>query len=752
MSLRHSSGPGMDTYSTNLNSAGYGRTSPLQAGSLIEYWRILNRRKGLFLVIIALSGLTGLLLTRAQSPVYRARTLLEIESLNEDFLNIRNVSPTATDQGGQSPEYNIRTQITVLKSRPVLERTVQKLNLEKRLLANRKRHDALFSSRVHASSKKAPETLTDEAVGIASAALRIRPEPNTRVLEVTFDSTDPQIAADLANSLTSAFAEVNLDTRWRATQNTSEWLTRQLQDVKTKLEKSEDALQKYAHASNLTFISETDRQDTTSAERLKQLQLELSKAEAARVDKQSRYELASTAAPESLPEVVDSPTLKEYQVQLTTLRRQLADLSSAFTASYPKVVSLRAQIATLQTALERERTNIIARTRNEYAVAVSRERLVNKDYGSVIGLMSEQADKISHYWLLKREVDTSRQLYDSMVQRVKEADLASAMKATDIHVIESARPPQTPYKPRPLVNIAFGLLSGACLGALVLIQHARANTQIQDPGETALELNVPELGVIPATVQTKTPQFLRILGKSGSAASRERPELTTWQKSPSVLAESFRLALTSILLSSNSGVRPRVIALSSANPSEGKTTVVSNLAIALARINRRVLLIDGDLRKHRLHRIFEVDNTSGLNEVLAERSLPSVRETRIPNLFLLPSGKGASGDMLFFTSQLRGLLQQLKTEFDMILIDTPPLLQVADARLICNESDAVILVVAQHTPREMILLARQRLAADGSHLLGTILNKWDPKTSLNGYAYCGEYYKDYQANPNTSEG
>ncbi|HJY04671.1 MAG TPA: polysaccharide biosynthesis tyrosine autokinase, partial [Bryobacteraceae bacterium] len=327
-----------------------------------------------------------------------------------------------------------------------------------------------------------------------------------------------------------------------------------------------------------------------------------------------------------------------------------------------------------------------------------------------------------------------------------------AMKATDIHVIESARPPQTPYKPRPLVNIAFGLLSGACLGALVLIQHARANTQIQDPGETALELNVPELGVIPATVQTKTPQFLRILGKSGSAASRERPELTTWQKSPSVLAESFRLALTSILLSSNSGVRPRVIALSSANPSEGKTTVVSNLAIALARINRRVLLIDGDLRKHRLHRIFEVDNTSGLNEVLAERSLPSVRETRIPNLFLLPSGKGASGDMLFFTSQLRGLLQQLKTEFDMILIDTPPLLQVADARLICNESDAVILVVAQHTPREMILLARQRLAADGSHLLGTILNKWDPKTSLNGYAYCGEYYKDYQANPNTSEG
>jgi polysaccharide biosynthesis transport protein len=673
--------------------------------------------------------------------------LLEIESLNEDFLNMRNVSPTSPEGNAQSPEYNIRTQITVLQSRPVLQRMIQKLNLDNRLLANAQKHHALpWGQPKPLREQRKTSQLSDQAASIAAAALRIRPQPNTRVLEVTFDSTDAQIAADLANSLTSAFTEVTLENRWRATQNTSEWLTRQVQDVKAKLQKSEDALQKYANASNLTFMSETGQLDTTAEQRLKQLQVELSQAEAYRVERQSRYELASTSPVDSLPDVIDNPTLREYQVQLTTLRRQLADLSSSFTAEYPKVVSIRAQIATLERALEKERSNIISRVRNEYEAAVRREKLISKNYNDVIRVVSAQAEKVNHYSLLKREVDTTRQLYESMVQRVKEADLASAMKATDIHVIESAAAPLIPYKPVPLLNMGFGLVSGVCLGAMIIIQRARSNTRIEDPGDTAIELNVPELGIIPASVRPRPPQFLRLLGKSVSAVSRHRPELTTWQQPPSVLAESFRLTLASILLSSKDGVRPSVIAVSSANAGEGKTTVVSNLAIALARINKRVLLIDGDFRKHRLHRIFEVENTAGLNQALTGEAPVSIRATKVPNLFLLPSGNGTHHEMLFFTSQVRDVLQRLKREFDMILIDTPPLLQVADARLLCHASDAIVLVVAQHTPREAAFLARQRLADDGSNLLGTILNKWDPKASLQGYkSYYGNYYNEYGA-------
>jgi polysaccharide biosynthesis transport protein len=702
---------------------------------------MLSRRKGT-LFLFALAGtLLGFLLTRAQSPVYRARTLLEIESLNEDFLNMRDVSPVTPLGSGQSPEYNLRTQIAVLQSSPVLERTLQKMNLEERLLSKR-------GNRHFASNKpvqESPQLLHDRALSIAAAALRVRPQPNTRVLEVTFDASDAQIAADLANSLTSAVSEVSFETRWRSIQSTSEWLTRQLQDVKTKLEKSEDALQRYAHASNLTFVSASGAEGTTSEERRKQLQIELSKAEADRVERQSKYEQATRAPADSLPEVVDNPTLKEYQVQLTGLRRQLADLSSFFAPSYPKVVSLRSQITALETALEKERANVMLRTRNDYEAAVRREKLVNKNYGSVIGLMTQEADKISHYSLLKREVDTTRQLYDSMFQKVKEANLASAMKATDIHVIESATPPQKPYKPIAMLNIGFGLFSGLCLGVVVIIQRARSNTRIQEPGETVLELNVPELGVIPAAIRPKSSHFKHLLGDYGSTIDPNRPELTTGKKSQSVLAESFRLTLASVLLSSHDGVRPQVIAFSSANAKEGKTTVTSNLGIAFARIHRRVLLIDGDLRRPRLHRVFDVDNTAGLYEALSGSSSVSVKETKVPNLSLLPSGNSSDGEMLFFTSQLRYLLERLKTEFDMILIDTPPLLQVADARLICSQADGTVLVIAQHTPRETAVLARQHLAEDGSQVLGTILNKWDPKTSVHGYPNYHSYYNSYYA-------
>jgi polysaccharide biosynthesis transport protein len=692
------------------------------------------------------STLLGILLTWAQTPVYRARTLLEIESLNEDFLNIRNVSPVASEENRQSPDSNIRTQIAVLQSRPVLERALEKKNLERRLLSKRRQYHIPGQIwGVH----ETPDVLHNRALSMVAAALRVRSEPNTRVLEITFDASDPKIAADLVNSLTSAFSEVSLENRWRSIQNTSEWLTRQVQDVKANLEKSEDALQKYAHASDLTFLSETGNstsaQNTTAEERVRQLQLELSKAEADRVEKQSRHEQATRAPVDSLPEVVDNATLREYQVQLTALRRQLADLSSSFTPTYPKVVSLRAQITALETAFEKERANVIVRTRNEYEAAVRREKLVSKEYGAVIGIMSQQADKIGHYSLLKREVDTTRQLYDSMVQRIKEADLASAMKATDSHVIESARSPERPYRPIALLNIGIGLFSGLFVGAVVVIQRARFNTHIQEPGETAFELNVPELGVIPAAVLPKSSSSRHLLGGSGCLVDRDRSALTTGNKSQSVLAESFRLTLASILLSSEKGVRSHVIAFSSANEKEGKTTVASNLGIALARTNRRTLLIDGDLRRPRLHRVFEVDNTEGLYDALSGKASVSVRETKVPNLSLLPSGKGTNPEMLFFTSRLRGLLQRLKTEFDIILIDTPPVLQVADARLICSQVDATVLVIAQHTPRDNALLARRQLADDGSEVLGTILNKWDPKTSTRGYGNYPNYYKSYYA-------
>jgi succinoglycan biosynthesis transport protein ExoP len=728
-----------------VDTPAYGCPTDGDAGELAQYWHILTQRKGTLLLVALLGALTAFSLSRLQSPIYRARTLLEIESLNDDFLNMRHVIPTVSGEGFLSPEYNIRTQALVVQSRPVLEQAIQKMDIEKRLLVSTT-GGRNFPWRKKPELEAIPQT--GLALQAAAEGLKVHTEPNTRVLEVSFDSSDPQLAADFVNSIATGFTELSLERRWETSQYTSKWLAREMQDVKTKLEKAEDVLQRYARAFDLTFISE---KENTAEERLRQLQLALSQAHTDRVTKQSEHEIAATAPPDSLPKVLDDPTLKDYQVELTDLRRQLAELSYLFTPEHPKVAKVQSQIATVAAALEKKRSNIVSRMRNEFEAARQSENMLIADYAAQLEFMSKQTDKVTRYLMLKREVESTRQLYDSMYQRVKEASLASAMRAVDIHVIEQAKPSASPYKPNFFLNTALGLLSGICAGATFIIARARSNRGIQEPGETSFYLSVPELGVIPKS-GTERDRVRRLLGKAGlqtlfSSDDLKGLELITWtitrgfQRWPAAVAECFRFTVTSILLAEQNGSPPRVIAVSSASPGEGKTTVISNLAIALARANRRVLLVDGDLSRPRLHRVFEVDNSVGLSDVLGGCSTLAVRETRIPNLFLLPSGKN-SDETVCFTTQCRELFWRLKTEFDMILIDTAPLLLASDARLIGHQADSVILVVAQHTARDAVMLARQRLAEDGTYLLGTILNNWNPKTSIYGHRKYGGYYKD----------
>jgi capsular exopolysaccharide synthesis family protein len=450
----------------------------------------------------------------------------------------------------------------------------------------------------------------------------------------------------------------------------------------------------------------------------------------------------ASAQPDTLPEVLDDDAMKGYQKDLTELRRQLSDLTSMYTPEHPKVQKLQAQIATLQNALDKKRANVLSRIRNEYDSARRREALLSSDYANQTGFMSKQADKITQYITLKREVDTTRQLYDSMFQKAKEAGMASSMRTSDIHVVEPAIPPPLPYKPNAPLNTAFGLFSGLCAGLGLILARTRGDNKIQEPGDISFHLNVPELGVVPSsTAKTCQPAGLLSDGSIGSLGSG-RLELTSWNHRLSTLAESYRVILTSILFSEAHGAVPRVIVLTSANPGEGKTTVTSNLAIALAQANRRVLLVDGDMRKPRLHDIFELDNSIGFSDALAGKAALSIQETKIPNLSVLTSGQSADTSLLF-TPQVRQMLRRLRDGFDTILIDTPPMLQMPDARILGRYADAMVLVVAQDTLKDSLSLARQRLAEDGSHLLGTILNNWNPKTSTSGYARYQSYFKGY---------
>jgi succinoglycan biosynthesis transport protein ExoP len=769
-----------------------------ESATLSEYGRILIAHKWTLLLAAALGLSAGIILSKFQSPLYRARALVEVQTLNQDFLNMRSVRPVAGEDNMQSPDSSVRTQTLIFQSRPILERALGKMDLEARLVrpntpntlvawAMDWTHQLAGHAPPQPQGKPAPDTHQDKpekprtgsrstrggpaatqqipaaqkpladsrisapqqkdgvpkdsmtpfelALRSVEGGLRVRPVPNTRLIELTFDSGDPQISADVANAVTASFIEIGLESRRRASQSTSKFLNQELADVKEALERAEDALQKYAKGSDLALISD---KDNSAEERLRQLQAQLLKAHEDRVGKQSLYEMATSSSPESLPEVLDDATLKEYQVQITNLRRQLADLSSLFTAEHPKVVTVKAQIAAMETALEKKRAEIVSRIRNEYMAAERREKILNSDYAAQAGVVSQEASRVAHYLVLKREVDTNRQLYDSMLQRVREAGLASAMGLSDIRVVEPALPPARPRVPNSALNAGFGLLSGLLCGAALIIWRARSYRGIHEPGQIAAELQVAELGVIPAT-STQRPRAIGLLAKGGPQRCLE---LTTWQEWPSETAESFRFALTSILLSRKDGAHPRLIAVSSANPGEGKTSVVCNLAIALARIHKRVVLIDGDLRRPRLHDIFQLDNRSGLSDLLAGNGAVTPQATSIPNLYVLPSGNSAD-EKLLFASQLSHVLRRLGKEFDMVLIDTPPLLKISDARLIGRLADAVILVVAQHTDRDDVRQARRQLLEDGSNLLGTILNNWDPKTSprgYRGYGYSNRYY------------
>jgi capsular exopolysaccharide synthesis family protein len=766
-------------------------------GGLLEYWNILRRRKGAVFLFAFLGILLAVLFTLPQTPVYQARASLEIQSLNQDFMNTKQVNPVS-----EAPDYfsnDIQTHIKLLQSDTLLDRVSAKL------AQSRPGDPAPPPSRIFAwrhalnLSEPQPVDARKQALALAAASLKLRAAGQTRVVEILCDSTDPRLAADFVNALGNEYIDQSMEARWQMNQRTSEWLTRQLEDVRIKLERSEDQLERYARQSGLLFTGDKEKQNV-SDEKLRQLQQELSKAQADRISMQSRYEMAQGAEPDSLPDVLNDNSLRDYQSKLTDLRRQEADLSATYRPEYAKVKKVKAQIVALETALVRERKAIIERIRNDYEQAQRREKLLGASYATQATLVTAESEKSIQYNILKREVDTTRSLYEGMFQRVKESAIASAMRASNVRIVDLAAVPKLPYKPSLPVNGMLGLLGGLFLGVAFVVMRERADRTIQAPGDAQFYLNLPELGVIPEAnshtrriIYRPTPkknlpaaqtlgQALAPANRNGASASvpqhsvvsqnsdvgliDDRPsapvalpspftnriELITHQRKRCIAAESFRVVLASILFSGENGSRPRVLVLTSASPSEGKTTVTSNLAIALAEIHRKVLLIDADMRKPRMHDIFQVPNTRGLSTVLQQRTLSEeslegvVCETAIPNLFVLPTGPTAASSLLY-SQVLPEMLKRFKKEYDMVLIDTPPMLQMPDARVVGRQADAVVMVVrAGQTTRDAAIAVRERLAEDGTRVLGTILNDWNPKQSPNGYYGSSNgygYYRGY---------
>ena len=731
-------------------------------GSLLEYGRMLARNKGVPAIAACLGAVVGLLLSLPQTPIYRGRTSIEIESLNENFFNLREVNPT-TANSRFSTELDIATQVKILQSRALVGKVVDGLQLEGKpeFSAAPGRVSAWKQALGLGGPEPAPPR--ERAIEAALGSFTVEPSRRTRIVEIVSEWPDPDLAADFANTLADTFIEHNLEARWKSTQRSGEWLSRQLNELRVKLEKSEERLQRYARQSGLMFTAE---KDSVAEQRLAQLQAELSRAQAERITKQSRFELARRVEPESLPDIVHNTTLRGYQVRLTELRRELAELDSRFTPAHHEVKSAAAQVGSLEAALQKERSHVIERIQNDYETALKRERLLADDYANQARLVSEQAGRSIQYNIHKREVNTNRDLYDNLLKRVKEAGVASAMRAGNIRIVDRAQPPRRAVRPDHRVNSLLGLLGGLLLGVAFVIVSERADRTLRQPGDVANYLRLPELGVIPASTAepgsrsrsrrrrgVTAPPGPAALLSAGQPTSSEAVELTAWQQKPTLVAESFRATLTSILFTGSNGTSPDVLVVSSPSPGEGKTTVVSNLAICLSEINRRVLLIDADMRKPRVHKVFDIPNRWGLSDLLcrpagADDDTPMEQfavKTEVPNLYVLPSGTPThSIPNLLHSPRTAELLARCRREFDTVLIDTPPMMQISDARVLGQMADAVVLVLrAGQTTRGTARAAAERFRDDGTHLLGTILNSWDPSTNGYGYYDSYRYYDGY---------
>jgi capsular exopolysaccharide synthesis family protein len=725
-------------------------------GSLLgEYWHIVRRHIWILIAIALVGVLGGVIFSWLQVRTYRAQALIEIQGLNDNFLNIKDISPVAEWSFANIVD-DVQSQIKIIQSRSLLQRVIRRLNI--RGPEDLGHNTGQMITLGKASDPPEPTSSRDLALSIASRNLSIRGVGRTRMIEIAYEATDPNAAAEFVNTLANEFIAYSIDLRRQTSQGTNEWINGQLDELRRKLTASEDALKNYAKRSGLVILSETTN---VSEDKLRRLQEEMTRAQADRIVKEARYEIAKNAAPDALPDVLNDALLRDYQSKLTILQQQRAELATAFTPEYSKVERVTAQISSLELTLQLRRSALLQQIRNQYDEALGREKLLTANYAKETEHLSEEGAKTINYALLKRDLDSNRQLYDALLQRTKAAGVASDMRASSARIIDPAVPQRRPIKPNTALNTAIAFLGSIMAGLFVVALRERGDHTIRRPGELRNYLSIGELGVIPSADkkhrvtlpysggrsrnaevmtmalarQKKTTSFLPVLRK------RDRLALIASVQEHSPLAQSFRSVLASIRFSDVGGSPPRVLVVASPNTGEGKTTIASNLAITLVGVYDRVLLIDGDMHRPRLHDVFGLSNTNGLTDLLKRtndassrpRLLEVIQETDIPGLFVLPAGS-QSANSLLRTAGLMDLLSEAKVHFNTIVIDTPPILALSDARVFGRCADGVIFVARTGiTTRQAATVAHRRLADDGIHVLGTVLNDWDPRSSPDGY-------------------
>ncbi|HUA21914.1 MAG TPA: polysaccharide biosynthesis tyrosine autokinase [Bryobacteraceae bacterium] len=710
----------------------------------VDILRLLRTYWPLVVALMILGAAAGFGSVVLSTPSYKSLLMLEVQSSYGGLLK-SNGDP---NNDGTS-ERDIETEVNILRGGTFLTRGAERMQSE--MVPPTPMGRDLFSrlrQRLHPATQD-PVQAAKQGLDVAMATFNARPVTGTRLIELTCDSTSPVIVAQFLNSMAAEFVEDSLTSRMETARKTSEWLAEQLDETKSRVQESEQKFQDFLKASGNMFAGQDAPLDDT---KLAQLKGELARIQAERIARQTRYELTQKSPPESLGEILDDSVLRGYQQQLESLKRDKAALETIYQPKYEKVKKLDAQIALLQKSYQNEVTSVVQRIKNDYDAALRQEKLLSAAYASQSQVVGAEAGKLAQYNSLKRDVDMQRQMYQTLLTQEYEANRSSSVPVNPIRIVEPAVTPYAPYKPIPILNISLGTMLGLVVAGGFAFLREHLDRSIKEPGISRRMFNAPELGVIPnlaASVNGLEKPGWRISKSARLNGTQEDPAtaLVAWQNGPAFIAESFRGTLASILRNQSSGKLQKMILVTSPGPAEGKTTVVQNLGIALAETDRRVLLVDADFRRPHLHRKFNLPNDWGLIDLLSEdRPLNDYAPeelgvfTGLPGLSVLPNRVTPQNvSKALYSPRLRTTLETLVKRYDMVLVDAPPILSVADARIIAPLTDALILVLrCGVTDRESAMEAYRKIQEDGLTLLGTVLTDYD----LSGDA-ARRYYYDY---------
>lgn len=706
---------------------------PPTEAHLADYWAVVVKRHRLIVASITLALLIGVAFSMLSRPTYKATTVLDIEREKGTAMDISSTPAVY-------PSYDLEflpTQTRLMKSREIAERVVRRLNLAGNLRSGK------------AASPEAADLLARAASDL-QGHIDVKPIRGTNLVELSFVGLSPKAAADVANAIADAYIDWNIESKFQVLGQASQFLSSQIEQVKGEIDEKERQLQAYSRQKDIVSI---DPQSNVTTQRLESLNRDYANAVADRVAKEARYHEVSTARPDSIADTLSNGLVSQLRNEQAKMEREYAEKLNLFKPEWPAMQQLNAQIDKGRQHLDSVIEETVAKARDiaksDYETALRREESLK---GVLQGQKSEamtQNTNAVEYNNLRVEVETKRALLDTLLKRNAETQVNSRLRGerlSNIRVVDRALPPGARFRPSYTENLRLSLLFGCAFGIAVAFLLEYLDRSLRSPEQVEKILRLPALGVIPAVHSSRSARAYgaaygygaRLTPKTVATADENIPiELLPHDQPRSTVAEAYRAFRTALLLSKAGGVN--TFAITSSMPAEGKTSTALNLAIVLGQLGKRVLIIDGDLHKPRMHELLRLSKRVGLVSILAENvaAASAVQNTAIPNVFAITAGPNSPNPSGLLASEgMKKLLESVRANFDYVVIDTPPVSPVADAIVLGNQVDGVVLTVrGGWTPREQVTRTRDKLIRSNVKILGVLINNLEDEPTPYGRYY-----------------